>query len=112
VPLPSAPDIFALTYGPLVLAGTFGGVGIPAGSDIVVNERNYGEYLSTPVRVPFPGGSDPDAIARAVRPGSEPLTFTMPDAQGKPIALKPYHQVAHEHYATYWKLEDDALARA
>jgi DUF1680 family protein len=112
VPLPSAPDIFALTYGPLVLAGTFGGVGIRAGSDIVVNERKYGEYLSTPVRVPSPGGSDPDAIARAVRPGSEPLTFTMPDAQGKPIALKPYHQVAHEHYATYWKLEDDALARA
>jgi DUF1680 family protein len=112
VPLPSAPDIFALTYGPLVLAGTFGKVGIPAGSDLVVNERRYGEYINTPVSVPPLSAGEPDAIARTVRPGSEPLTFIMPDARGEPIALKPYYQVAHEHYATYWKLGEGAPARA
>lgn len=104
MPLPSAPSIVALTYGPLVLAGTFGGSDIPAGADIVVNERKYGEYLDTPFTVPRLPPEDPETIARAVRPGTAPLTFTVADTDGRPIALKPYHRIAHERYATYWQL--------
>jgi DUF1680 family protein len=101
-PLPNAPDIFALTYGPLVLAGALGSEGIAPGSDIVVNERRYGEYLNTPFEAPKLAG-DPQAVARTVRPAGAPLAFTVPDAQGRPVRLKPYHQIAHERYVTYWK---------
>jgi DUF1680 family protein len=112
VPLPTAPTVFALAYGPLVLAGAFGGSDIPAGGDIVVNERKYGDYLDTPFPVPQLGAGSPDAIARTVRPGSEPLTFTMLDAGGRPIQLKPYHRIAHEHYATYWQVGGGTSADA
>jgi DUF1680 family protein len=101
-PLPNAPDIFALTYGPLVLAGALGNEGIAPGSDIVVNERRYGEYLNTPFEAPRLAG-DPDAIARTVRPAGQPLVFTVADASGRTVRLKPYHRIAHERYVTYWR---------
>ena len=87
----------------LVLAGALGKEGIAPGSDIVVNERRYGEYLNTAFEAPKLAG-DPPAIAKTVRPAGQPLTFTVPDAQGKPVRLKPYHQIAHERYVTYWQV--------
>lgn len=102
-PLPADPDIFALTYGPLVLAGALGSDGIARGSDIVVNERKFGEYLNTSVEVPVLKG-DPVEIAKTVKPADPPLAFTVPDAAGRAVKLKPYHQIAHERYVTYWKV--------
>ena len=101
--LVAAPGIFALTYGPLVLAGALGSEGIAPGSDIVVNERKFGEYLDDPVEVPRLAG-EPEAIAAAVRPAAAPLTFTVPDASGRPVTLKPYYRIAHERYVTYWQV--------
>ncbi|MBV9549289.1 MAG: glycoside hydrolase family 127 protein [Alphaproteobacteria bacterium] len=101
-PLASSPGIFAFTYGPLVLAGALGREGIAPGADIVINERRVGEYLNTPFEAPRLAG-DPAALARKVRQGSQPLTFTVPDAHGRPVRLKPYHQIAHERYVTYWQ---------
>lgn len=102
-PLPAAPNVFAFTYGPLVLAGAFGGEGIAKGADLVVNERKYGEYLSPPVAVPKLRGT-PAALARSVRATGQPLRFVVADAAGGTVHLKPYHQIAHEHYATYWQV--------
>jgi DUF1680 family protein len=101
-PLASSPQIFAFTYGPLVLAGALGREGIAPGADVVVNERKFGEYLNTPFEAPRLTG-DPAVLARRVRRGSQPLAFTVPDALGGLVRLKPYHQIAHERYVTYWK---------
>jgi DUF1680 family protein len=108
-PLPASSEIFALTYGPLVLAGALGDEGVPHGGDIVQNERKYGEYLDTPFEAPRLAG-DADRIVKSVRPAGGSLAFTVPDAQGRPVRLKPYHQVAHERYATYWQVEPPRLA--
>ncbi len=102
---PAAPDIVAFTYGPLVLAGALGRQGLAPGADIIVNERKYGEYNDTPAIVPVLKG-DPDTLAAAIQPGSRPLEFTIPAADGTPVRLVPYHRIAHERYATYWKLGD------
>ncbi|KQN37283.1 glycosyl hydrolase [Sphingomonas sp. Leaf407] len=100
---PTAPDIVAFTHGPLVLAGALGRQGLAPGADIIVNERRYGEYNDTPVAVPVLAG-DPDALVAAIRPGPGALEFTIPAADGAPVRLIPYHRIAHERYATYWKL--------
>jgi hypothetical protein len=101
---PAAPDIVAFTYGPLVLAGALGREGLAPGSDIVVNERLFGTYNSdTPFTPPTLAG-DPKTIAEAVRPTGKPLEFTIESAERKPVRLIPYHRIAHERYATYWKL--------
>lgn len=100
---PAAPDIVAFTYGPLVLAGALGREGLAPGSDIIVNERKYGEYNASPFTPPTLAG-DPEAIARAIRPTTHPLEFQTTAADGKPIRMIPYFRIAHERYATYWPL--------
>ncbi|KQS50915.1 MULTISPECIES: glycoside hydrolase family 127 protein [unclassified Sphingomonas] len=100
---PAAPDIVAFTYGPLVLAGALGREGLAPGSDIIVSERKYGEYNAAPFTAPDLAG-DPDTLAATVKPGSSPLEFTTVSAEGQPIRLIPYHRIAHERYATYWKV--------
>ena len=44
--LSGAPDIVAILYGPIVLAGRFGAEGILPGADIIVNERTSGDTLN------------------------------------------------------------------
>lgn len=100
---PAAPDIVAFTYGPLVFAGALGRDGLAPGSDIIVSERKYGEYNATPFAAPDLAG-DPDTLAATVKPGYKPLEFTTLSAEGVPIRLVPYHQIAHERYATYWRV--------
>ncbi|WP_428835692.1 beta-L-arabinofuranosidase domain-containing protein [Sphingomonas rustica] len=102
--IPAAPDIAAFTYGPLVLAGAFGRDGLAPGSDIVVNERNYGKYNDAPFAVPTLAG-DPRALAQGIRPSGRPLEFTLASADGTPVRLVPYHRIAHERYATYWQVK-------
>ncbi len=77
---PAAPDIVAFTYGPLVLAGAFGREGLPPGTDIVVNERNYGSYNDRPFKAPSLAG-DPQALAKGIRPGGKPLEFRLGSAE-------------------------------
>jgi DUF1680 family protein len=100
---PAAPDILAFTYGPLVLAGALGREGLAPGADIIVNERKYGEYNAAPIAVPQLSGT-PDSVLARLKPGAAPLEFTLPAADGTPLRLIPYHRIAHERYATYWKL--------
>ncbi len=99
----SAPDIVAFSYGPLVLAGALGTQGLAPGADIIVNERKYGEYNDLPIAVPVLAG-DADALARRIRPAGAPLEFTIDARDGTSVRLKPYHAIAHERYATYWKI--------
>ena len=47
---------------------------------------------------------DPETIAGSVRPGDKPLEFVIAAADRQPVRLIPYYRVAHERYATYWKL--------
>jgi len=100
---PAAPEIVAFTYGPLVLAGALGREGLAPGADIVVSERKYGEYNNTPFQPPMLSG-EPDVLARRISGTGQPLEFAVPAADGRAVRLIPYYRIAHERYATYWKL--------
>jgi DUF1680 family protein len=100
---PAAPDIVAFTYGPLVLAGALGKDGLAPGVDIIVNERKYGEYNASPFITPTLAG-DAEAIVRTIRPTARALEFETAATDGKPIRMIPYFRIAHERYATYWRL--------
>ena len=63
-----------------------------------------GTYNDAPFTPPTLAG-DPQAIAESIRPGDEPLEFTVASAENEPLRLIPYHRIAHERYATYWKLQ-------
>ena len=101
---PAAPDIVAFTYGPLVLAGALGRDGLGPQSDIVVNERKYGEYNDAAFTAPILIG-DPRTIASAVQARDGTLEFTIDAADRRSVRMVPYHRIAHERYATYWPIK-------
>ena len=74
---------------------------------IVVNERLYGTYNDTPFIPPTLVG-DPETIADGIRACEGPLEFTLVSAEQTPVRLIPYHRIAHERYATYWKIRPAA----
>ncbi|WP_010164490.1 glycoside hydrolase family 127 protein [Sphingomonas sp. PAMC 26617] len=100
---PAAPDIVAFSYGPMVLAGVLGREGLAPGADVIINERKYGEYNAGPVTVPTLVGN-PATLAAQVRKADGPLEFTIPAADRTAVRLVPYHRVAHDRYATYWRI--------
>jgi len=106
-PLPAAPDVAAVMFGPLVLAARMGRDGMAPGADLIVNERTYGDVLAladTPPlpRLPLAGRS----LGEVVRPTDAPFTFRVgADATGgRELELIPYHRITHERYALYWQL--------
>lgn len=101
---PGARDIAAFTHGPLVLAGALGTEGLAPGADLVVNERLYGKYNDGPFTPPTLVG-DATSVAARIRPGGKPLEFKLAAKGGGEVRLVPYHRIAHERYATYWRLE-------
>lgn len=105
--VPVAPDIVALTYGPLVLAGAFGREGLAPGADIIVNERRIGKYNDSPFTAPLLLGS-PRTIAETVRRADAPNEFVLTAADQKRVRLIPYYRVAHERYVMYWRMRPSA----
>jgi len=105
VPLPGNERIVAFMYGPIVLAGALGNEGIAAPrADLTVNERLYGSVLNTPFTPPTLTGN-PDTLAAHAKPAGSPLSFSIPaSGTASSVKLVPYYKIAHERYATYWKL--------
>ncbi|MGM9490001.1 beta-L-arabinofuranosidase domain-containing protein [Ideonella sp. YS5] len=104
-PLPGAPDVAALMFGPVVLAARLGTEGMEPGADLIVNERTYGDVLNRPMPLPALAW-DGDIPAGAVRRQAGPLSFRLraaqPDAE---LELVPFHRIAHERYNLYWQLK-------
>jgi len=107
-PMPDDPDLVAVMYGPLVLAGELGKVDVPR--DLVYTTGNWFEFpadriVEAPVMVATQ--RDPRAWIRPVE--GRPLAFRTNGA-GRPgdVTLVPYHRLFDQHYAVYWRLTDEA----
>lgn len=104
-PLPGSPDMVAIVYGPIVLAGMLGKDGITPGADLIRNERTIGQVLNAQVEVPLLVG-DRESILQKVKPvAGQPLMFRT-EGLGRPrdVTLIPYFRIAHERYTLYWNL--------
>ena len=103
--LPGQPNVVALLYGPLVLAGRLGREGIAPGADIIVNERTTGDVLKADVKVPVLVG-EPREIVRQIRPVTGAALTFQTEGIGHPhdVSLIPYYRIAHERYNLYWKV--------
>ncbi|GHH91757.1 glycoside hydrolase family 127 protein [Streptomyces capillispiralis] len=74
-PAPDNPQVASLSYGPLVLAGTYGDTGL----------------ATLPV-------IRPDTLRRT--PGERTAFSAVAD--GARVSLRPFHEVHHQHYNVYW----------
>ncbi|MHB8734176.1 MAG: glycoside hydrolase family 127 protein [Terriglobales bacterium] len=105
-PMPDDPSLQAMMYGPLVLAGRLGNVGL-------TREMQYGgdqiglkgsPATVSPIRASL---RDPAGWLEPV--AGEPLTFRAA-GQAQPLTLVPLNEVFNERYAVYWQLQDKATA--
>jgi alpha-glucosidase len=104
-PLPNAPDLVALLYGPIVLAGRLGTEGLTPGADIIVNERTSGDMLNVPMAVPRLSLSEASLTRQVKRKPGTALAFTIrAQMPSRDIELVPFHRIAHERYTLYWSL--------
>ena len=105
-PLPGEPGLVAFAYGPIVLAGRLGTEAMTPAGQIIKNERESGTMLNAPVEVPVLVG-DPATLASRLRPvPGESLTFeTVGLGRPRDVRLAPYHRLAHERYALYWRVQ-------
>lgn len=103
--LPGAPDIAALMYGPVVLAGRMGTEGLAPGADIIVNERTSGDMLHIPMEPPRLALSAKTLPAKVRRKTDDRLVFAVKAARpDREVELIPYYRIAHERYNLYWQL--------
>jgi DUF1680 family protein len=103
-PLPGSPDIAAVMYGPIVLAGRLGKEGLSLGADIIVNERTSGEMLNIPMPVPELAVDSRNLRTRVKRNASSALSFNVRAKQpARDVELVPYYAIAHERYSLYWR---------
>jgi DUF1680 family protein len=106
-PLPGAPDVAALMFGPLVLAARLGHEGLRPGDDLIVNERTYGDVLNLPAPLPLPKlALGADGLLAAVRRSEDgALSFHLRAADPSTgYRLVPFQRIAHERYSLYWQL--------
>lgn len=100
-PLPGAPGVVAVMYGPLVLAGRLGRDGYTPGSDVVAG-NGYGMKIHEKYEVPALK-LDGAGIETVVRRRDRGLVFDL-DAAGPKRELVPYYRIAHDRYNLYWVL--------
>lgn len=105
VPTNDDPNIAAIAYGPIILAGDMGTEGMeppaPFGKDQI-------DYVKTPV---------PDNIITSlnikskklndcfVQVNGKPLVFRTVDTAQKEITMVPYYQIDKQRYVIYWNLK-------
>jgi hypothetical protein len=99
--IPDNPNLAAIMYGPLVLAGELGTEGL-------TEDKVYGEYGPSGDPVPVPKlvipNDDPKAWIKPV--AGKALTFQTINV-GKPadVTLVPFYKLFDQRYAIYWELQ-------
>jgi len=98
--LPGRPDMVALLYGPIVLAGELGIDGMPS---------PYARDQLDQARIPDPAvpafvTDGPDWLRHVELVSRAPLLFrTRGLARPQEVELRPFFRVHHERYTVYWR---------
>ena len=106
VPVNDNPNIAAIAYGPIVLAGAMGKEGMK-------EQAPFAEDQDDLIKNPIPeniktilntGGKRVADLVKQV-PGKSPLIFEVKDARQEKVTLLPYYQIYRERYVVYWKFK-------
>jgi DUF1680 family protein len=100
--LPDRPDVAAVVYGPIVLAGKLGG------GEALTRDKVYGKYgpEGDPVPVPRFDVRAASPVEEWLKPvAGQALTFRT-QGVGKPedVTLIPFYRLFGERYAIYWQV--------
>lgn len=101
------PDVCAIMYGPLVLAGTMGTEGMEAPAPFS-DPNAHNDYYTYDYRVPATLKTgltlDKKRLTQYIRPSeTEKLVFNVTNEN---IRLEPIHKIHHQRYVVYWNLSN------
>jgi hypothetical protein len=98
------PNMVAIMYGPLVLAGDLGRDGVPSNDNV---SKNTAFFKIPDPPVPGLSGDSTDLDSWIKPVTGQPLTFTTLNA-GHPddVQLKPFYAIHHQRYSVYWQFSD------
>lgn len=98
------PNVFAITYGPLVLAGVMGTEGMEAPapfSDPALHNDYYTYDYKVPENLKTSLNSDKDKLSGSIKlVEGEKLVFSVDG-----IRLEPIHRIHRQRYVVYWNLK-------
>ena len=101
--MPDDPNLQAVLYGPLVLAGDLGAEGL---TEQLTTGPMGPRVQALPIQVPsFRAGPSghPAEPASWIKPGDKPLTFHT-TGQPKDVALVPLNAIFDKRYSVYWEV--------
>jgi uncharacterized protein len=113
--LPDEPQTQAILYGPLVLAGDFGGEGLTeahlAGANMRVGNPNptnvpgAATQMPTvpPLEIPALKPAGPE-LASWIKPTDKPMVFKT-TGQSKDVTLAPFYTLIDRRYVVYWEMK-------
>jgi len=108
MPLPDDPNMTAVLYGPVVLAGV---LEEPADKEPVIEAGNDGNIVHQKSFPPLQIEGDPQKPAEWIVPvEGQPLTFAVP---GQPLIkrLAPFANIMNERYGLYWPVAEPGSPR-
>ena len=106
VPTNDNPNLAALAYGPVLLAGAMG-------KEAMNEQAPFAEDQDDLAKNPIPeniktilntAGKRPTDLVKRI-PGKSSLTFEIKDALQEKVTLLPYYQIYRERYVVYWKIK-------
>ncbi|MCX7010515.1 MAG: glycoside hydrolase family 127 protein [Kiritimatiellaeota bacterium] len=106
-PLPGAPKLVALCYGPVVLAGELGREGL---DKINLYAKSQLDLANVPApAVPVLMCDAADLLQHVAPVAGQPLIFRT-QGIGRPndVTLSPYWRLHHQRFTVYWKLFSEA----
>jgi hypothetical protein len=96
--MPDDPELQAILYGPLVLAGDLGAEGL---TEQLITGPMGPRVQALPIEVPtFRAAADP---ASWIKPGDSPLKFRT-TGQKRDVALIPLNSIFGSRYSVYWQV--------
>jgi DUF1680 family protein len=106
VPTNDNPNIAAIAFGPVVLAGAMGKEGMKDQAPFAedqddLNKNPIPENIKKTINLE--GKRVMDMIKKV--PGKSLLTFELKDSHQEKVTLVPYYQVQRERYVLYWNIK-------
>jgi len=106
MPANDNPNLAAIAYGPIVLAGAMGKEGMKDQAPFAedqddLNKNPIPENIKKTLNLE--GKRVMDMIKKV--PGKSPLTFELKDSHQEKVTLVPYYQVQRERYVLYWNIK-------
>ena len=104
--LPKSSDYVAVLYGPIVLAGKLGLMGLTA-EDFTRQMLDESKMLKIP-ETPLIVGTVADVVSHIKPVDGEPLTFISDGLiQPRDVRMVPFYKLFNERYTVYWHVVDE-----